>query len=235
MNLLLIEDDDKLASRTSEYLQGHGAQVERVADGQEGLERAEHGQYDVVLLDLMLPTIDGLDVCRRLRAVSDVPVIMLSARGEEVDRIVGLEIGADDYLAKPYSPRELLARIRAVLRRGSAERQSSEIDIGSLHLDRERRLVTLLGTPLTITAAQFDLLWVLADQAPRVVSRAELHRLVAKLRGETPTGFDPTTDRSIDVHLSKIRVALGSEDPRGTRLVRTVRGVGYVLDDTDLS
>ena len=233
VRILLIEDDLRLAERTAEYLRGHDAQVEIVGDGETGLRRAMEAEHDIVLLDLMLPGLDGLEVCKRLRTSSSLPVIMLTARGEEVDRVVGLEIGADDYLAKPFSPRELLARIRAVLRRhavSTAEREPAAVrNVDGLQIDRDRRVATFDGAPVELTAYQFDLLWVLAGHRERVMARAQLHTAVRELRGEPPADFDPTVDRSIDVHLSKIRSALASAAPGGDRLIRTIRGVGYVL------
>ncbi len=232
MRILLIEDDERLAERTAEYLRNHEVQVEIVHHGDRGLERAGAGEHDLVLLDLMLPGIDGLELCRKLRQRSKVPVIILSARGDEVDRIVGLEIGADDYLPKPFSPRELLARIRAVLRRQAAAGPSDDdvLTVGPLRIDRVRRIAAMGDITCELTAYQFDLLWVLASQAERVLSRAQLFAQVRALRGEPPQEFDPTVDRSIDVHLSKIRQALAAADPTlGSTLIRTIRGVGYVL------
>jgi len=234
VRILLIEDDEKLAERTAEYLQSHKSTVEIVGDGDRGLERAAAGEHDLVLLDLMLPGVDGLELCRRLRQRSKVPVIILSARGEEVDRIVGLEVGADDYMPKPFSPRELLARIRAVLRRHSAAAgvDGETIRVGQLEIDRARRVASIGAAICELTAYQFDLLWLLASQAERVLSRNQLHAQVRALRGEPPQDFDPTVDRSIDVHLSKIRQALdAAHEGQGTALIKTVRGVGYVLSE----
>jgi DNA-binding response OmpR family regulator len=244
VRILLIEDDQRLAERTAEYLRSHEVRVEIVGDGDRGLERSGSGEHDLVLLDLMLPGIDGLELCRKLRQRSKVPVIMLSARGDEVDRIVGLELGADDYLAKPFSPRELLARIRAVLRRHGAAGPGSDdvIEVGPLHIDRSRRVATMTlppgsPTPDTVcelTAYQFDLLWVLASQAERVLSRNQLHAQVRALRGEAPQEFDPQVDRSIDVHMSKVRQSLATAEPQaGGSLIKTIRGVGYVLSPAD--
>lgn len=230
VRILLIEDDARLAEHTAEYLRGHNAAVEIVPDGTQGLERAGAGEHDVVLLDLMLPGMDGLQLCKQLRQRSGVPVIMLSARGEEVDRIVGLEIGADDYLPKPYSPRELLARIRAVLRRGSASGNEERLEQGGLVIDRSRREASFDGNAMELTAYQFDLLWALATRPGTVVKRADLFAEVRRLRDEAPQEFDPSVDRSIDVHLSKVRQALGRARAEGEKVIRTVRGVGYVLD-----
>jgi DNA-binding response OmpR family regulator len=231
VRILLIEDDARLAERTAEYLRGHEAEVEIVGDGEAGLSRALRGEHDLVLLDVMLPRLGGIELCKQLRAQSNVPVIMLTARGDEIDRVVGLEIGADDYVPKPFSPRELLARIRAVLRRHqSAQHDPTQtLDIGPLHVDRDRRSAQLHDQTLELTAYQFDLLWVLARAAGRVLARAQLHNQVRALRGEEATEFDPAVDRSIDVHLSKVRSALAGAHPEGATLVRTVRGVGYVL------
>ncbi|MEM6290796.1 MAG: response regulator transcription factor [Myxococcota bacterium] len=235
MRILLIEDDERLAEVTAEYLRDHESDVEIASDGEAGLARALAGEHDIVLLDLMLPKLDGIGVCTQLRAQSNVPVIMLTAKGDEVDRVVGLELGADDYLPKPFSPRELLARIRAVLRRHNAAPEaaeggaSAEINAGPLSIDRERRTAALHDVRLELTAYQFDLLWVLANNAGRVLARGLLHNRVRELRGDPPVEFDPSVDRSIDVHLSKIRGALGSAHPEGKDLIQTVRGVGYVL------
>lgn len=234
MRILLIEDDTRLAAHTAEYLANHEAEVEIVSDGERGLERARQGEHDLVLLDLMLPKLDGIEVCKQLRTTSNIPVIMLTARGDEVDRVVGLELGADDYLAKPFSPRELLARIRAVLRRQqpketTAATAPSELKVGGLTINRDRRTSDFMSVRMELTAYQFDLLWILAQSSGRVMGRAELHNTVRELRGEPPTEFDPAVDRSIDVHLSKIRAALASAHEDGAKLIQTVRGVGYVL------
>jgi len=223
LTALLVEDDVRLARLTAEYLTGHGVVVTHVADGRRGLEEALRGRFDVVLLDLMLPGRDGLEVCREIRARSDLPIIVLTARGEEADRVMGLELGADDYLAKPYSPRELLARIRAVTRRaqGRAGPRSEAITVGTLHLDPGARRVTLEGHEVPLTGYEFDLLRALAERAGRILSREQLMELV---RGSADEAFD----RSIDVHVSRLRQKLG-DDPKRPRLIKTVRGVGYLL------
>jgi DNA-binding response OmpR family regulator len=223
LTALLVEDDVRLARLTAEYLGGHGVVVTHVADGRRGLEEALRGRWDVVLLDLMLPGRDGLDVCREIRARSDLPIIVLTARGEEADRVMGLELGADDYLAKPYSPRELLARIRAVTRRakGRAGPRSETIDVGTLHLDPSARRVTLDGADGPRPGYEFDRLRALAARAGRILSREQLMELV---RGSADEAFD----RSIDVHVSRLRQKLG-DDPKRPRLIKTVRGVGYLL------
>jgi DNA-binding response OmpR family regulator len=232
VRVLLIEDDERLAERTAEYLRTHQATVDICGAGDEGLIEASKAAHDIILLDLMLPGLDGLELCKQLRQRSSVPVIMLSARGDEVDRIVGLEIGADDYLPKPFSPRELLARIRAVLRRHESASEGVREDrltVGSLTMDRGRRQTNLGDRKCDLTAYQFDLLWVLASRAERVLSRAQLHSQVRELRGEAPQDFDPSVDRSIDVHLSKIRQAIADDTAHLSPAIKTVRGVGYVL------
>lgn len=227
MRVLLIEDDARLAELTAEFLRDHDVEVEISHDGEDGLERASRGEHDLVVLDIMLPGVDGLEVCRRLRTSSAIPIIMLTARGEEVDRIVGLELGADDYMPKPFSPRELLARMRAVLRRHHPVEDNDEKRVGPLAIDRRRRSVAFADEPIELTAHQFDLLWVLASRPQTVWTRAELHAKIRELRGEEPTPYDPSVDRSIDVQLSKVRQALAAAG--GRELIQTVRGVGYSL------
>jgi two-component system OmpR family response regulator len=221
--VLLVEDDLRLASLTKEYLEGHGVAVVHVADGRRGQEEALTGRYDAVLLDLMLPGKDGLEVCREVRARSDVPIVVLTARGEEADRVMGLELGADDYLAKPFSPRELLARIRAVVRRarGRAGPARELVRVGELVVDPGARRVTLAGREVALTGYEFALLDALARRAGRVLSR---ERLMELARGSAEEAFD----RSVDVHVSRLRQKLG-DDPRRPRLIKTVRGAGYVL------
>jgi DNA-binding response OmpR family regulator len=223
LRALLVEDDPRLAALTREYLGGHGVAVEVVADGRRGLAEAQRGGWDVVLLDLMLPGLPGLDLCRELRARSDVPIIVLTARGEEADRVMGLELGADDYLAKPFSPRELLARIRAVTRRakGRAGPALKAVKVGALVIDPSARSVTLSGQAVELTAYEFALLHALAERAGRVLSREQLMEFA---RGSPEDSFD----RSVDVHVSRLRQKLG-DDPKRPRLIKTVRGAGYVL------
>jgi two-component system, OmpR family, response regulator len=225
--LLLVEDDRRLAALTREYLESHGASVTVVEDGSRGLDEALRGRWDAVLLDLMLPGKDGLEVCRELRARSDVPVIVLTARGEEADRVMGLELGADDYVAKPFSPRELLARIRAVVRRakGHAGPARGILRVGGLLVDPGSRRVTLDGRDVALTGYEFALLEALARRAGRVLSREQLMELA---RGNAEEAFD----RSIDVHVSRLRQKLG-DDPKRPRLIKTVRGSGYVLAEDD--
>jgi DNA-binding response OmpR family regulator len=222
---LLIEDDHRLARLTAEYLEGQGVVVTVVHDGRQGLSEAQRSRYDVVLLDLMLPGIDGIELCRELRGRSDVPIIMLTARGEEADRVLGIELGADDYLVKPFSPRELLARMRAVLRRmhGQVGPSTRSVKVGALQLDPATRRVWLGGRELELTSYEFSLLYALADRAGRVLSREQLMEMAA---GSSAEAFD----RSIDVHISRLRQKLG-DDGRRPRIIRTVRGVGYLLAD----
>ncbi|MFO0584569.1 MAG: response regulator transcription factor [Anaeromyxobacteraceae bacterium] len=223
LNVLLVEDDTRLAALTSEYLAGHGVAITHVTDGKRGLDEAVRTRYDAVLLDLMLPGKDGLEVCRELRARSDVPILVLTARGEEADRVLGLELGADDYLPKPFSPRELLARLRAVTRRakGRAGPALDTIEVGGLVVEPASRRVTLDGKEIVLTGYEFALLEALARRAGRVLTREQLMELA---KGTAEEAFD----RSIDVHVSRLRQKLG-DDPKKPRLVKTVRGAGYLL------
>jgi len=221
---LLVEDDARLASMVAEYLGRHEVDVTVVADGERGLAALRRGHFDVVLLDVMLPGIDGLEVCRRIRATPEwraLPVLMLTARGEDVDKIVGLELGADDYLAKPFNPRELLARLRAVLRRGAADAPRTRFTAGRLTVDFDAREVELDGRRVVLTHHEFELLAALARAGGRVLSREQL---MDALKGQEYEAFD----RSIDVHVSKLRAKL-EKDPRAPRYIKTVRGVGYAL------
>ena len=220
--LLLIEDDSRLAEMVGEYLGKAGFHVIHAENGTRGL--ALHGRepVDAVILDLMLPDTDGLEICRQIRARSDSPILMLTARGDPMDRVVGLEMGADDYLPKPFEPRELLARLRAILRRRRAGPGPTDVlRYGRLEIDRGSREVRLDGAPRPLTGYQFALLLALAERAGRVMSRDALMDLV---KGESIEAFD----RSIDVHVSRIRAAI-EDDPRKPRRVITVRGMGYVF------
>jgi DNA-binding response OmpR family regulator len=219
--VLLVEDDARLAGMVSEYLGAAGFDVSTVAGGVAALERLGRQPYDALVLDLTLPDIDGLEVCRRLRAKWNTPVLMLTARGEPMDRVVGLEIGADDYLAKPFEPRELLARLRALLRRAHAPARASVLRFGRLEIDRDARTVRLDGSERSLTSLQFELLVALAENAGRVLSRDALMDLV---KGQPLEAFD----RSIDVHVSRIRAAI-EDDPKKPRRLITVRGAGYVF------
>ena len=220
-HILLIEDDRRLAEMVSQYLGEAGFRVSVAGDGRTGLSRLGSEPYDALVLDLMLPDIDGLEVCRKLRAFSDTPVLMLTARGDAMDRVVGLEVGADDYLPKPFEPRELLARLRAILRRKGPARSSSILRFGRLDIDRDARTVRVDGAERPLTGHQFALLVTLAERAGRVLSRDTLMDLV---RGEGLDAFD----RSIDVHVSRIRAAI-EDDPKRPRRLLTVRGAGYVF------
>ena len=224
MAALLIDDDARLGALVTEYLGRHEIDVTVAGDGERGLSALRKGRFDVVLLDVMLPGADGFEVCRRLRAAPELaalPVIMLTARGDDVDKIVGLELGADDYLAKPFNPRELLARIHAVLRRGRRVATRDRFSAGGLEIDFEAREVTVAGQRQTLTAYEFELLAALARAAGRVLSREQL---LDALKGATYETFD----RSIDVHISKLRGKL-EPNPKQPRYIKTVRGAGYVL------
>jgi len=225
--ILIVDDDRRLATMLAAYLAAAGYAVEHRATAAEGLAAARAGAHDAVVLDVMLPDGDGFEICRNLRGESDVPILMLTARGDDTDRIVGLELGADDYLPKPFNPRELLARLKAILRRrrgpvagGDAARRAP-LRFGRLEIDRDAREVRVAGETRALTSYQFDLLAALAERAGRVVSREQLMEMV---KGETLEAFD----RSIDVHVSRIRAAI-EEDPRHPRRVVTVRGQGYVF------
>jgi DNA-binding response OmpR family regulator len=206
----------------AEYLVGFGFEVTQKEDASSGLAELARGGFDALLLDVMLPDLDGLEVCRRVRAQGDLPILMLTARGDETDRIVGLELGADDYLPKPFNPRELLARLRAVLRRrGAAPASTPVMRFGRLEIDRDARCVRVDGEARLLTGHQFDLLVALAESAGRVLSR---EALMDRVRGESLEAFD----RSIDVHVSRIRAAI-EDDPKKPRRIITVRGAGYVF------
>jgi DNA-binding response OmpR family regulator len=221
LRALLIDDDARLAELLATYFVPHGVELEHARDGRAGLLRVEQGGFDVVLLDLTMPGMDGLEVCKRLREKSRVPIVMLTARGDETDRVVGLELGADDYLPKPFSPRELLARVRAVLRRAAPEALSDRLRVGDLEIDVSARRVTVSGREVELTALELDLLLALARRAGRVVPRDAL--FPAAGRGDTAV-----SERTVDVHISHLRGKLG-DDPRAQKRIRTVRGVGYVL------
>jgi DNA-binding response OmpR family regulator len=218
--VLMIDDDAALAALVGDYLRPLGYEVTAAGTGADGLRRLAAESFDAVLLDVMLPDLDGFEVCRRIRAGSEVPVLMLTARGEDEDRIVGLEIGADDYLPKPFNPRELLARLRAVLRRRKPA-ASAPLRFGRLEIDRDARVVRVEGDERPLTAYQFDLLVALAESAGRVLGR---ETLMARAGHDAGEAFD----RSIDVHVSRIRAAI-EDDPRRPRRLLTVRGAGYVF------
>jgi len=232
--LLMIEDDNRLAAMVGDYLRQSGYGFTHAADGNSGLAALDNSEPDLVILDLMLPDMDGLEVCRRIknrRTQSDkasVAVLMLTAKGDPMDRIIGLEIGADDYLPKPFEPRELLARIRAVLRRSAEVSPTSALgnghkimNFGSLEIDRDARVVSVAGLARELTSYQFDLLVAMAERAGRVLSRDQIMEAV---RGRELEAFD----RSIDVHMGRIRSAIEA-DAKDPKRILTVRGVGYVF------
>jgi len=219
--VLMIDDDDRLAGMVSDYLGGAGFRVTVAGTGTKGEALLKRESFDAVILDLMLPDADGLDLCRRLRGESDVPILMLTARGEPMDRVVGLELGADDYLAKPFEPRELQARLRAILRRKGTAAKAEVLRFGRLEIDKGSRVVRLDGEERAITSYQFALLLALAERAGRVLSRDALMDL---LKGEKLEAFD----RSVDVHISRIRAAI-EDDPKKPRRILTLRGTGYVF------
>lgn len=225
MTALLVEHDERLARRTTEYLALHGVKVVHARDGRRGLHEAARRRFDVVVVDVVLPGRDGLDVCQTLRERSDVPIVIASARAEEADRVLGLELGADGYMAKPYSPRELLARMRALVRRhrGEAGPRSQEIRVGKLVVHAGRRRATFADRDLQLTSSEFDLLLVLALRPGRPLRRETLLDL---MQGRAADAFD----RSIDVHVSRLRAKLGSG---GDALIRTVHRVGYMISDED--
>ena len=220
--VLIVDDDTRLSAMLADYLSGNGYTVQTAATATAGLTDLGRRAPDAVILDVMLPDLDGFETCRRIRTVSDVPILMLTAKGEETDRIVGLELGADDYLPKPFNPRELLARLKAILRRrnGSAT-VSRTFRFGRLEIDPGSRSVRIDGRECALTSYQFDLLVALAGNAGRTLSREQLMDAV---KGEELEAFD----RSIDVHISRIRAAIES-DPKHPRRIVTVRGAGYVF------
>ncbi len=219
--ILLIEDDARLAGMVAEYLGEAGYRVSVASRGGEGLERLAREPFDALVLDLMLPDIGGLDICRQVRARDRLPILMLTARGDPADRVVGLELGADDYLPKPFEPRELLARLRAILRRAAPAPGRAALRFGRLEIDRDARTVRVDGEARVLTGYQFALLVAFAENAGRVLSREQLMDIV---KGEPLEAFD----RSIDVHISRIRAAI-EDDPKKPRRILTVRGAGYVF------
>jgi two-component system response regulator CpxR len=223
--ILIIDDDVALCELVTEYLEPLGFEIERVHRGDLGAERALAGEYSIVVLDVMLPGLNGFEVLRKIRAESKVPVLMLTARGDDVDRIVGLEIGADDYLPKPFNPRELVARIRAILRRAPLEKPADQtsakiLTVGDVELDAGTRVVRRAGEVVELTAVEFDLLEKLLRATGRIVTREELSNDVLR-RSLSPF------DRSIDMHISNLRKKLGHQLGTVER-IKTVRGVGYI-------
>lgn len=225
--VLLVEDDERLARITAQYLQKHGLHVALAFDGEQALAEARRQPFDLILLDIMLPRRDGLDVCRAIRERQDVPIVMLTARGEEADRVLGLESGADDYVTKPFSSRELLARIRAHVRRarGRAGPPQGVLRAGRLVLDTAALTATLDGKAVPLTGYEFALLRAFVERPGRVLSREQLLDVA---KGNAEEAFD----RSVDGHISRLRHKLG-DDPRQPTLLKTVRGAGYMLAVSD--
>jgi DNA-binding response OmpR family regulator len=215
--ILLVEDEDDIASVVRAYLERDGFRVVWATRGMEGLQALEEHDVRLAILDLRLPDADGFDLCRAIRAGSKLPVVMLTARDEEVDRVTGLELGADDYVTKPFSPRELVARVRAVLRRAEPENEDDRLVAGDVVLDRRSRVAEVDGAEVELTVREFDLLWHLAERPGVVVSR---ERILDRVWG---LSF-PGGTRTVDVHVGQLRRKL--ERPE---LIRTVRGAGYKL------
>jgi two-component system OmpR family response regulator len=223
IRVVYVEDDERLARLTAHYLNSHGLEVTRVARGDQAVAEVLRVRPDVVLLDLMLPGLNGREVCRALRERLDVPIIMITALNEEADRVMGLEGGADDYITKPFSSRELLARLRAQARRGRGQAgpRASRLELGELMIDTATVSASVRGEALSLTTFEFRLLEVLMGRAGRVLTREQLLELV---HGSSDEAFD----RSIDVHVSRLRQKL-ELDPRKPRLLKTIRGLGYML------
>lgn len=230
MKILIVDDDKKLCQLVADYLEPMGYDVEAAYNGKEGLQMVLEGNYNAVILDVMMPQMDGFEVLKQVRQKSDIPILMLTARGEETDRIVGLEMGADDYIPKTFSSRELLARLRAVTRRySSSENKAASEDIdeklifGDLQIEPGSRTVRLHDTPMNLTPIEYDLLTRLAQAAGRILSRDQLLGAVAERNYEV-------FDRSVDVHISSLRQKLG-DNPRKPRFIHTVRSAGYMFED----
>jgi DNA-binding response OmpR family regulator len=221
LRVLLIDDDARLFELLGSYFAQNEVTLAHAADGPRGLALLDAEPYDAVLLDVMMPGMNGLEVCKRIRARGNTPILMLTAKGDEADRVVGLELGADDYVPKPFSPRELLARLRAVLRRSRPEALADRLLVGDLTIDTGNREVRLSGKVLELTGLEFDLLLALARRAGRVIPREAL--LAQAGRSDVVV-----LDRTVDVHISHLRQKLG-DDPRDPKLIKTIRGVGYVL------
>jgi two-component system OmpR family response regulator len=228
LRVLIVDDDARLFELLESYLGQNGIAAESARDGQAGLALLDAGGFDAVLLDIMMPGLDGLSVLRKIRdsdigGRADLPVIMLTAKGDETDRVVGLELGADDYLPKPFSPRELLARLRAVVRRTQARAVNKKLAVSGVSVDLESRRVERGGSPVELTGLEFDVLVALIQRAGRVVQRAAL----LELAGRNDVNV---SDRTVDVHVSHLRKKLGDDPPR---LIRTVRGIGYMFARED--
>ncbi|HET6180965.1 MAG TPA: response regulator transcription factor [Candidatus Sulfotelmatobacter sp.] len=219
--VLLIDDDERLNSLLTTYLGQFGFTVRAAIHPEQGLRALKSDPPDIVVLDVMLPDMDGFNLCRKIREYSWVPIVMLTARGDVTDRVVGLELGADDYLPKPFEPRELLARMQAILRRGAAAENQERLRVGDLDLNWATRSAHMSGRDLVLTAAEFELLGLLVRNAGRVLSR---DRIINETRGIDWEAFD----RSIDVLISRLRQKLG-DDPKRPAFIRTVRGAGYLF------
>ncbi|HEX8247991.1 MAG TPA: response regulator [Pyrinomonadaceae bacterium] len=225
--ILLIDDDEELCELVSEYLTVEGFTVEAVHDGETGLRKARAGEHDLIILDVMLPRKNGFDVLRELRLGNQIPVLMLTARGDDMERIVGLEIGADDYLAKPFNPRELVARLRAILRRtqnlpeDSSAPPTEKIQIDDIEISLSARAARREGEDLNLTSVEFDLLAELLKNAGKVIKKEDLNQ---KVLGRRLSPFD----RSLDMHISNLRKKLGARDDGGDERIKTIRSVGYI-------
>ena len=228
-HILIVEDDARLATLTREYLEGNGFQISIEGDGSRAVERIFREEPDLIILDVMLPGEDGLSICRKVKMEKDIPILMLTARTDDMDQVVGLEMGADDYVAKPVRPRVLLARVRALLRRTEAQTaapdttatHAARLDFGDLVIDSSMREAWLNTETIDLTSAEFDLLWLVASNAGRVLTRDEIF---TALRGIEYDG----QDRSIDVRVSRIRPKVG-DDPMHPRRIKTVRSKGYLF------
>ncbi len=230
--ILIIDDDTELCELLSDYLGSEGFEIQTVNHGEQGAMQALTEEYALVILDVMLPGMNGFDVLRKIRETSKLPVIMLTARGDDIDRIVGLELGADDYLPKPFNPRELVARVRAIQRRtetsapqSSTDLFSKEVSVGDIVLSTLNRSVKRNGMLIELTSVEFTLLEVLLRQAGQVISREDL---VAKALGRRLSAYD----RSIDVHISALRKKLGHQYEK-TERIKTIRGIGYLYAQTE--
>ena len=228
IKILIVDDDEKLCQLVADYLEPMGYEVAAAHNGIQGLQMIRNGDYQAVILDVMMPQMDGFEVLKRLRKESDIPVLMLTARGEETDRIVGLEMGADDYLPKTFSSRELLARLRAVTRRhivserqAASETKDKVLIFGNLEIEQSSRTVRLNTKMLNLTPIEYDLLTSLARSAGRILTRDQLLDSIAGREYEV-------FDRSVDVHISSLRRKLG-ENPRNPRFIQTVRTAGYMF------
>jgi two-component system response regulator CpxR len=222
--ILIVDDDEELCELVSEYLTVEGFDVKCANDGEEGLNQALSDEYDLAILDVMLPRMNGFDVLRKLRETSKLPVLMLTARGDDMERIVGLEIGADDYLPKPFNPRELAARLRAILRRATTRNDENgsgeKLDVDGIQISPASRAAVLDGIDLNLTSVEFELLRVLLSEAGKVVKKEDLSQRVLE-RDLSPY------DRSLDMHISNLRKKLGARG-NGTERIKTIRSVGYI-------